>query len=74
MYLGIHEKQLRFFTPEGIMVPTPEETLKSVKQENKLLLERAELAENRAELELTQQRVYKLAAKLRELGIDPNSL
>ncbi|MBC6472349.1 MAG: hypothetical protein GDA48_05680 [Hormoscilla sp. GM102CHS1] len=41
MYLGIHEKQLRFFTPEGIMVPTPEETLKSAKQENKLLLERA---------------------------------
>jgi len=60
MYLGIHEKQLRFFTPEGTMVPTPEDA--------------ANLVLERAELELIQQRVYRLAAKLRELGIDPNSL
>ncbi|MBC6481486.1 MAG: Uma2 family endonuclease [Hormoscilla sp. GM7CHS1pb] len=81
MYLGIHEKQLRFFTPEGIMVPTPDEAAESAKQEAEsakqeaeLAKQEAELAKQRSQLELTQQRVYKLAAKLRELGIDPNSL
>ncbi|MBE9138014.1 Uma2 family endonuclease [Nodosilinea sp. LEGE 07088] len=42
--LGIHETVLRFFTPEGKLVPTPEE------------------------------RNEKLAAKLRELGVDPDAI
>jgi hypothetical protein len=25
LFLGIHQNQLRFFTPEGKLVPTPEE-------------------------------------------------
>jgi Uma2 family endonuclease len=44
LYLGIHRNQLRFFTPEGKLVPTPEETAE------------------------------RLAAKLRELNIDPDTL
>ncbi len=44
LYLGIHESQLRFFTPEGRLVPTPEEEAE------------------------------RLAAKLREMGVDPDSL
>ena len=51
LYLGIQDQQLRFFTPEGQLVPTPEET---------------------AQAEL--QRNEKLAAKLRELGVDPNDI
>ncbi|MFM6025479.1 MAG: Uma2 family endonuclease, partial [Dolichospermum sp.] len=44
LYLGIYEGLLRYFTPTGKLVPTPEET-----------------AEN-------------LAAKLRELNIDPDTI
>ena len=44
LHLGIHENVLRFFTPEGKLVPTPEE------------------------------RNEKLAAKLRELGVDPDAV
>ncbi len=58
LYLGVFEKKLRFFTPEGEQVPTPEEAAES---EQKLR-------------ELAQQRVEQLAAKLRELGIDPDNL
>ena len=49
LYLGIHQEQLRFFTPEEQLVPTPEE---AAEQES--------------------QRSERLAAKLRELGIDPD--
>lgn len=44
LYLGIHESQLRFFTPQGQLVPTPEEEAE------------------------------RLAAKLRELGVDPDTV
>jgi len=49
--IGIHQGLLRFFTPEGQLVPTPEET--------------AERATQKAE---------RLAAKLRELNIDPDTI
>ncbi|HEY9599294.1 MAG TPA: Uma2 family endonuclease [Cyanophyceae cyanobacterium] len=58
LYLGIHQKQLRFFTAEGELVPTPEEV--------------AEQEMQRAEQEA--QRGERLAAKLRELNIDPDSI
>jgi Uma2 family endonuclease len=58
LYLGIHENQLRFFTPEGTLVPSPEESATAERQ--------------RADLE--RQRSEKLAAKLRELGIDPDEI
>lgn len=65
LFLGIHESQLRFFTPEGELVPTPKES--AVMRETALELEREQLAQERQRAEL-------LAAKLRELGIDPDSL
>jgi Uma2 family endonuclease len=58
LYLGIHEDKLRYFTPDGALVPTPEEA--------------ARQAEDRAIQE--SQRAEKLAAKLRELGIDPEEI
>ncbi|MGB3494648.1 MAG: Uma2 family endonuclease [Elainellaceae cyanobacterium] len=51
LYIGVSDRTLRFFTPEGQRVPTPEEVA---------------IAE--------QQHSEKLAAKLRELGINPDDL
>jgi len=51
LYLGIHDNFVRFFTPEGQLVPTPEEYAESEHQQKE-----------------------RLAAKLRELGIDPDTI
>ena len=51
LYLGIHQGQLRFFTPEGELVPSPEEVAAIAQERNQIL-----------------------AAKLREVGIDPDTL
>lgn len=58
LYLGIYQQQLRFFTAEGQLVQTPEEV---AQQQSQL----AQLATARAD---------RLAAKLRELNIDPDNL
>ena len=58
LYLGIHEGLLRYFTPEGKLVFTPEET--------------AEQETQRAEQETRKSE--RLAAKLRELNIDPDTI
>lgn len=55
LYLGLHQRQLRFFTPNGDLVPTPEEdALRSQQQ----ALE-------------AQQRADRLAEQLRSLGVEP---
>ncbi len=51
LYLGIYQGLVRFFTADGQLVPTPEES-----------------AEQQA------QRAERLAAKLRELNIDPDTI
>lgn len=58
LFLGVHQEQLRFFTPEGELVPTPEESAQT----------------ERLQREAEQQRNQKLADKLREWGIDPDTL
>ena len=65
LFLGIYEQQLRFFTPDGILVPTPEESAQAAVQQ-------AEVATQQAEAE--RQQKEKLAAKLREMGIDPDEI
>ena len=61
LYLGIYQGLLRFFTPEGELVPTPEEV--------------AELAEyERQQKEIALSKAERLAAKLRELNIDPDTI
>jgi Uma2 family endonuclease len=65
LFLGIQEKKLRFFTPEGLLVPTPEESAEAESQ-------RAEAESQRAEA--VQQQNEKLIAKLRELGVEPDSI
>lgn len=58
LYLGVHQGLLRFFTRDGQLVPTPEET--------------AEQAQQQAEQ--AQQQLARLAAKLRKLNIDPDTI
>ncbi|MEX6778297.1 hypothetical protein [Limnospira fusiformis] len=58
LFLGIENRQLRFFSPDGVLVPTPEESATEAQQQ----------------LEVERQQKDKLAAKLRELGIDPEQL
>jgi len=65
LYLGIVGEQLRFFTPSGELVPTPEEAEAQERQ-------RAEEAEARAEAE--RERVERLLRRLQELGIEPDDL
>jgi Uma2 family endonuclease len=54
LYLGVYQEKLRFFTPEGKLVSTPEEVAQQAEQE--------------------KQRSDRLAAKLRELNIDPDTI
>jgi Uma2 family endonuclease len=65
LFLGIHEQNLRFFTPEGEWVPTPKEFAQTEKQQREAI---------EKQLEVERQQKEKLAAKLRELGIDPDTL
>jgi Uma2 family endonuclease len=86
LFLGIHEQRLRFFTPEGKWVPTPEESAQTEKQQREAIEERVLEAEAAAEaekqqreatqqqLEIERRQREKLAAKLRELHIDPETL
>lgn len=61
LLLGLHEGKLRFFTPDGALLPAARE----------LALE-AEAATRRAEA--ATLRAEHLAAKLRELGVDPDAI
>ncbi|MEH2236475.1 Uma2 family endonuclease [Nostoc sp.] len=65
LYLGVYQEKLRFFTPDGELISTPQEVAQQEKQ-------RAEQEKQRAEQE--KQRSDRLAAKLRELNIDPDTI
>ncbi len=67
--LGIHDRQLRLFTENGLLVPLPEEAAEERAEQAE---ERADEAEQRAND--AEQRAALLAAKLRELGIDPDRI
>jgi Uma2 family endonuclease len=65
LYLGIYEGLLRYFTSSGVLVPTPEES--------------AEMETTRAAMEaekakISNKKSQRLAAKLRELNIDPDTI
>jgi Uma2 family endonuclease len=64
LYLGVHSNQLRFFSVDGDLIPTPEESAQAAAA-------MAEAEHQRAEAE--RQRSETLAAKLRELGVDPDA-
>ena len=55
LYLGVHDGKLRYFTPDGELVATPEEAALQAQQQAAQAQERAE----------------RLANQLRALGIEP---
>lgn len=65
LFLGIYSSQLRYFTPEGQLVPTPIEAAQEAQRNAQEAQQNAQEA---------QQQNDRLAAKLRELGVDPNTL
>ncbi|MBW4646998.1 MAG: Uma2 family endonuclease [Goleter apudmare HA4340-LM2] len=67
--LGIHERQLRWFTTDGALIPLPEEQERLAKQQ----AEKREQQERR-EKEQERQAKERLEAYLRSQGIDPNQL
>jgi Uma2 family endonuclease len=72
LYLGIYQGLLRFFTPSGQLVPTPEEEAESERQQKELAKQEAE--SERQQKELALSKAERLAAKLRELNIDPDRI
>ena len=79
LYLGIVEERLRFFTPEGELVPAPKEAAIQEQQRAQAEQQRAEQAESLAQAERqraeqAEQRAEILRRRLQELGIDPNEL
>ena len=64
LYLGVHEGQLRYFSAEGTLIPTPGETA----QQAISAAQQAEVAAQQAEA-----RAEKLAAQLKALGITPDA-
>jgi len=65
LYLGIHNRQLRYFTADGTLVPTPAEAALLAQQQ-------AELSQKQAQQ--AQQQADRLADYLRTLGVDPATI
>lgn len=72
LFLGIHQSQVRYFTPDGELVPTPIEAAGIAQEKAQVAQEKAQAAQEK--VQTTQQQNDLLAAKLRELGIDPDTL
>ena len=69
-YLNQMLPWLRWWDSQGNLLPNGDERAELEKQRAELEKQRAELEKQRAELE--KQRADRLAAKLREIGIDPD--
>jgi Uma2 family endonuclease len=65
LFLGIEAQQLRYFTPEGELVPTPAEAAQQAT---------AQAQQATAQAQQATAQAQRWAAKLRELGVDPDSL
>jgi Uma2 family endonuclease len=77
LFLGVEANQLRYFTPEGEKVPTPEEAAVQANvqfEATSAQLEQAsaQLNQERQQREAAQQQAAILAERLRSLGIDPH--
>jgi hypothetical protein len=78
-FLGIYDSQLRYFSLEGIVIPTPDEVARNEMLKANQAMVRADQETRRAEQETQRAEQEKirgdrLAAKLRELGIDPEKV
>ncbi len=72
LFLGLQGRWLRLFTADGELVPTPIEAEEIAQQQSQQESDRAE-RERQGRLE-AESRAAQLAARLQELGIDPDEL
>jgi len=61
LFLAVHENALRFFTEAGVLLPVARELAQQVEAATQ-------------QMETAERRSASLAAKLRELGVDPDSV
>ena len=69
LFLGIYERQLRWFSAQGQIVPLPEEIERQAKEQAELAREQERQAKEQA-----QQRTQQLETMLRSQGIDPDTI
>ena len=79
LYLGIFDRKLRYFTVDGQLVPTPQEAeLEQRQAKEQIFLEKEQEREAKEQAILEKEQAIfereKLAQKLRELGIDPETI
>ncbi|WP_413175904.1 Uma2 family endonuclease [Anabaena azotica] len=72
LYLGIYDGLLRYFTSSGALVPTPEESAEMEATRAEIEAKRAAVEAEKAKI--SDKKSQKLAAKLRELNIDPDTI
>ncbi len=74
--LGIHDRQLRWFTSDGTLIPLPEEVERQAKEEAEQIAVQEREARSQAEQIAIQERQAKerLESYLRSQGIDPDQL
>ncbi|HLO86728.1 MAG TPA: Uma2 family endonuclease [Nostocaceae cyanobacterium] len=70
LFLGVHQNQLRYFTPEGELVLTSQEQVEKYKQEFEKYHQIAE--QKKQETNQYKQEFNLIISKLKELGIDPD--
>jgi Uma2 family endonuclease len=79
LFFGLHEEHLRFFSPNGTLVPLPDEAAtQAILEREKTRIASRKLAAKNESLLLEKSRLTaekeRLAAKLRALGVDPDDL
>jgi Uma2 family endonuclease len=76
LYLGIHERQLRWFSAEGYLIPLPEEAERQAKEQALQAKEQERQAKEQERLAKEQalQLAEQLKVLLRAQGIDPDRL
>ncbi|MGQ9836695.1 MAG: Uma2 family endonuclease [Cyanobacteriota bacterium] len=72
LYLGIHNRKLPYFSPEGELIPTPAEA--ALQERQKFVQAQQQAAQAQKQAELERQKAERLAAHLRSLGVDPEAL
>jgi Uma2 family endonuclease len=76
LYLGVQDGKLRYFTQLGQLVPTPEEAAGQAQvqaQQAQAQAQQAQVQAQQAQAQAQQaeERAARLAAQLRQLGVDP---
>lgn len=72
LYLGVEGGKLRYFTPDGDLVPTPEEA--AIAAQQVAVEAQQQASEVQLQLEQEQLRSQRLAEHLRSLGVNPDTL